>query len=376
MNERKMNEEKKAAILTWCYNNGKTNYGQILQCYAMQQMVRKMGYNPIIVRYRKLDIDEDYASLIGADRESYEYDYRIKVVEGGTSKRIDNFVEFIKKNIHVSGQCYTVEEIERETENCELLVCGSDQIWNPLWFDEVYVLNFGSSKQKRIAYAPSGVLDETRSESVKTYKRIAELIDRFDYVSVREKKGVAILRKFTQKRIEEALDPTLLMEKSEWDVIAANRVIEGRYLFCYCLGRLRSNKILLHHLAKKYNAERVAFITSGHYEGEEELESGGMYQSVGDAGPAEFISLIKHSVAVCTDSFHGIALSIVYNKQFYIINRNDPDIELWGSMERQKNLLEKVGIKEGRLVHCVSDIEHMKDIDYSEIDVNRSLPLF
>ncbi|WP_029322808.1 polysaccharide pyruvyl transferase family protein [Butyrivibrio sp. AE3004] len=369
-----MSKKGKAAILTWCYNNGKTNYGQILQCYAMQEIVKKCGYEPIVIRYRKPTPDENVLFRNSSERLQYERDYRIRVIEGGESTRISRFMEFIRSNIKLSDQCYTTSEIADVTKNCELLVCGSDQIWNPLWFDEVYCLNFARLDQRKIAYAPSGVFDETRSESIDVYRRIGALIRDFDFVAVRESKSASILQRFSSKKIGVAIDPTMLLTADEWNNVAGKRICEEKYVFCYSLGRMRPHKLLMHYLMKKYHAEKILFITSGHYDEEDELETEGVFHTVDDAGPGEFISLIRGAEAVCTDSFHGIALSIIYEKQFYMIKRKDPDIELWGSAERQRNLLQKVGINDDRTIRSIKEIDEMADIKYDEVAAYRNEP--
>ena len=366
-----MNHKGKAAILTWCYNNGKTNYGQILQCYAMQEVIRKRGYDPLVVRYRRPDPKEEVFGLSAEDRLRYERDYRVHVVEDGDSLRVRRFMEFIQERISLTEQCYTVSEVEDVTKDCDLLVCGSDQIWNPLWFDEVYCLGFGRPEQRRVAYAPSGVLDEARQESVETYRKIAQKVSDFEMVTVREAKSVSILERYTSKEVTEAIDPTMLLTSEEWNRVAGNRVYEGKYVFCYALGRMRAHKPLMRYLMKKYQAEKVLFLTSGHYEEENELETEGVFCAVDDAGPAEFLSLIRGAETVCTDSFHGIALSVIYEKQFYIVQRNDPDIELWGSMERQKNLMRKVNIPGDRMIRSVKDVDEMTDIRYEDVIVDR-----
>lgn len=371
-----MKEKGKAAILTWCYNNGKTNYGQILQCFAMQEVISQLGYDPVVVRYRRPDSDENVYGLPKSERDRYEYDYRIRVVEGKKDKRIERFMSFIRENIELSEQCYTKAEVEEVTADCEVLVCGSDQIWNPLWFDDIYALNFGSPGQRRIAYAPSGVLDESSTQATLIYKEIAEYIERFEFVTLREKKGVEILKKYSNKIISDAIDPTMLVTQDRWDEVSALPVSTERYVFCYSLGRMRPHKILLRYFMKRYRADKVFFITSGHYDEEDELETDDVFKAVTDAGPAEFISLIKNAVAVCTDSFHGIAMSAIYRKQFYVICRNDPNISVWASMERQMNLLDKLGMKDGRIVRSIADAESMADINYKEITLKTALPEF
>lgn len=360
----------KAAILTWCYNNGPVNYGQILQCYAMQTVVRRLGYDAKVVRYRKRDADE---SLRWENKPElltgmYELWYRLSRVEHKVDIRILKFIGFIKKNISLSRQCYTKRQVEKECEDCGVLFCGSDQIWNPVVFDNVYALDFGTDAQKRISYAPSGVwLGEEWTKPI--YKDLGKCLERFDLVTVREKESIEILKKYTKKKIIDVVDPTLLLSKEDWDQVASKKVLGESYIFCYFLGRIRPYKLLLKKIMQKYGAQRIFFTTPGGYEEENGQNKDKYFSPMRNVGPAEFIALIRDARAVCTDSFHGLALSIIYQKQFYIFERKMLDKNLWASLSRQENLLKKIGITERRLVRSLKELDYLEKIDYSNIQV-------
>lgn len=363
----------KAALLTWCYNNGPVNYGQILQCYAMQVIIRRLGYDVKVIKYRKVDPNglifqnNRLELLIGL----YELWYRLRRVEHKVDIRILKFVRFIKKNINLSKQCYTKEQVEKECQECDVLFCGSDQIWNPVGFDDVYALDFGNPCQKKIAYAPSGVLAESEWMDP-IYKILGKCIDQLDLATVREKESIEILKKYTKKEIVDVPDPTLLLSKEDWDQVASKPVSDSPYIFCYFLGRIRPYKFLLKKIMQKYRAKKVYFTTPGGYEQENEQNNGKYFHSIKNAGPAEFIALIRDARAVCTDSFHGSALSIIYQKQFYIFERNMADKKLWASSSRQKNLLERFGIGEGRLIRSLKELDTLEQIDYDSIQIERN----
>lgn len=362
------NTDKKASVLTWCYNNGKTNYGQILQCYAMQELARMLGYDPIVIRYRKPDGNENIPKDEAA-RDQYELSYRYKKVERKKDERIQRFIAFIKEHIPLSKQCYSKEEVSECCKGSKVIFCGSDQIWNPLWFDDVYALNFETYDAKKFAYAPSGIsmeLDEWKDKLT----LLGSCLDSFDLVTVREEESIPILRKYTKKSIEAVMDPTLFVPVRKWDSIAGERPDEEPYIFCYSLGKLRENKVMLRYLLEKYNVGKVLFITSGLTPNEDELEEDELFKAVKNAGPAEFISLIKHAKAVCTDSFHGLALSIVYKKQFYIFKRHAEDVNLWANRNRQRNLLKKTGIDDRYVRNC-REVDSLSPIEYEKIDYSR-----
>lgn len=370
-----MNQKKKAAILTWCDNNGKTNYGQILQCYAMQQLVDSWGYESFVVQFRAKDerdrIQHNFSNRNPIGRwlnEHYERNYNLKVVEQGETQRIRAFKQFIREHIRLTPPCYTKQAVEYETRDCELLVCGSDQIWNPLWFHPVWMLDFGTEVQKRIAYAPSGIFCEDE-ESVACYQKMTPLLERLDVITVREQLGADILSKYTDKEVHAVLDPTLLMDVEEWDKVAAKRLIEEDYIFCYITGKLRPHQLILREIMRKYHANKIVYILSD-YVKEGELPC---FVKCEIAGPAEFISLIKYAKAICTDSFHGTVLSLLYKKQFYNVNRVETGSEKYGGNERVSNLISQLNLSSRVLSH-VKEAKEIQPIDYEKVS-NRLLDL-
>ena len=354
---------KKAGIITWCDNNGPTNYGQILQCYAMQNIFRKLGFDPLIIQYRKKTGRDFYMGKFKRHflNQIYEALFNFFVIEKIFNKRIFLFKKFIKENIVLSTPCYDKEDVETVSKSCVVLVCGSDQIWNPVWFDPMYGLDFGSQYQKRIAYAPSGVVMED-DVSIQKYIEMVKYINHIDFVSVRESKSVEILKKYTDKALVAVLDPTFLLEKEEWDKIASKRLIGEPYIFCYVMGSIRSYKLVLKAIMLKYNVKKIVLIPSNLIESKLHCA-----QTFTKAGPAEFVSLIKYAEAVCTDSFHGTALSIKYEKQFYTLRRAQKDTDLAANYLRIDNILNKMCINERR-VNSVKEVKGIKKINYKCID--------
>lgn len=348
----------KAAVLTWCNNNGPTNYGQILQCYAVQRLVREAGFEPLVVQYRKKDKwdwrNGQFSNRTAAGRflnGRYERSYHLKVAEGKETLRTKRFEAFIRTWIPRSAPCYTKKMVEEMTADCKILLCGSDQIWNPIHFDPVWFLDFGTPSQKRIACAPSGIFYE-RPEFEVIYRKMAPLIERLDEVSVREQISADILKRYTDREIRVQEDPVLCLTKSQWDEVAGERMVEERYIFCYLLGSLSPYQMILRELQKRYRAEKIVYIPTNVF------SDGGFreWERCGDAGPAEFLSLVKYAEAVCTDSFHGTAVALLYGIPFYNVSRKHKEAELVGGRERIENLLKMRGL-DGRWVKNVKDAE-------------------
>lgn len=331
-----------------------------MQCYAVQQLVKKSGYEPLVIQYRRKDIRDifkynfsNHSALGRILNEKYERYYNLKVVERVETLRVKRFKEFIRTYISLSAPCYTKKMVEEMTEDCEVLICGSDQIWNPVYFDPIWFLDFGKVEQKRIAYAPSGIFYE-KPEFEGYYKKMAPLIEKLDKISVREQIGADILEKYVKKKIEVKEDPTLHLDQTQWDQVAGDRVIEGDYIFCYLLGSLSPYQMILRELKNRYCAEKIVYIPTN------VLSEGGFktFEKCEDAGPSQFISLIKYAKAVCTDSFHGTALSIQYSVPFYNVERMHKEVQDVGGKERIDNLLERRGL-EKRWVKNVREIRKL-----------------
>lgn len=348
---------EKVAILTWCDNNGPTNYGQILQCYAMQYLVKSWGYEPFVVQYRRKDARDickyhfSNRSALGRFlNEKYERYYNIKVVEKKETIRVKRFKRFIEEHIVLSAPCYTKAMVEDMTKECTMLVCGSDQIWNPVWFDPIFFLDFGTQSQKRIAYAPSGVFYDNASNAA-IYRRMASLIEQLDEVSVRERRGQQILARYTDKPITVKVDPTYSVPVEEWDRIAAPRLLEEDYVFCYIIGAMRPWQLILRKALEICGVRKLIFIPSNIAV----FQNFSFAETYEDAGPAEFISLIKHAKAVITDSFHGTVFSILYQKPFCNVKRYQPGTESFGGGERIEGFLQEIGMES----HSVCNVKEL-----------------
>lgn len=362
------NNLKSAAILTLCDNRGPANYGQILQCYAMVKLLSSLGTDPYVVLYRKkaekdiLNHNFSPKNPIGRYLNTrYEAYYREKIVEHGKTCRRERFNKFIRDYIPHSTPCYTKAMVEYVTRNSPFLICGSDQIWNPLWTDSVWQLDFGTDKQRRIAYAPSGIfLDDKGFTDV--YKRMVPSIEKLDYVTLREEIGLNILKKYTDKPMSAAPDPTLLLSQKDWDAVCSKRLIKDEYLLCYTLGSIRPYPYIIRKLSNICGVKKIVYIPSI-------LLNEGCpvkMEAYPDAGPSEFISLIRHAKAICTDSFHGTVFSILYEKPFYNLQRAQKSARKFGGPERIENLLAQLEIP-NRTVRNIKDLQRLEPLNFQPI---------
>lgn len=353
--------KKKAAIFTWCHNCCLVNYGQILQCYATQELCKEYGLDVIVINYRNLKKFEkaDDIPPKGRERDCYEKLFVDKYVERQDDIQVKRFVDFISANIRLSQQCYSIKDIKEEILDKDILIVGSDQLWNPLWFDPVYLLEFVETRQRCVSVATGGISSNKEVYS-QILKRIAKGVERFDFVSVRESISRDILNSYTNKKIVDILDPTLMLGEDKWKVISQYKLIEGKYIFVYCLGKITPHKHILKEIARKYKTRKIVYIRM-HYSSEQ-INNEGILEPVVDAGPREFLSLIRYASAVCTDSFHGFALSLVFRKDYYLLDRAYIARDE-ASNVRADNIMNKLKIPK-RYANSKKELLKLESIDY------------
>lgn len=333
------NEIKKIGQVTY-WNN---NFGSILQCYATQKIINDLGYEPILL------IREEHGFeriLQGVNFRVNRYwmflrypKYRDKFKEILTAYKKNTKSGLLKENHKYMDDFITKEIISKSYSYRELkkiaktniyiaFVSGSDQIWSGSWFikNPMWFLRF-VPKNKRIAWAPSFGTDTLEEYNIKTYKKF---IGEYNKVSVRESSGVNIIYELIQKKVPQIIDPTLLLESSQWNEKISTRLdLSDKYICLFFLDKPDQNVInYLSRLQEITNYTVYAF--AYWHDNFEKIKS----CSVIVGGPKEFLYLIKNAEIICTDSFHGTVFSINFKKLFFTFKRkynhsSDQSARLW-----------------------------------------------
>lgn len=335
------------------------NFGSVLQAYALQQTIISMGYDCEIINYRLKNQKEFYCNL-------YSLNFGFK--RGVTSilrfrdhkyrkERAKKFECFISNQLVLSNKEYnTFEQLKEIKDYYDILITGSDQVWNincPAEFlhepkESIlgYYLAFASSRVKKISYAAS--LGDMKPEQIMEF---VPYINDYKYISVREKKSAAILSEMIGRKIKTVLDPTFLLDAEEWNKLIGNTQINEKYLLFYSLGRQHSTNNKLEEvkrLADRNNLKVYAItpFCSVKVDGVVELS---------DAGPIDFLRYLRDAFFVVTDSFHGSAFSINFNKPFYSLTS---DLN-----SRIGQLLKAVSCTE-RMVQQIDRLKTVDDLCY------------
>lgn len=307
------------------------NYGGILQNYALQTVLKSLGCNPITLDLQT-HLNESY----------WDYVRRVmafcvkKLLLGRNIKllpynqvRSSVFDDFVTKQIAVSEQFhrYTEELIGKYDLDC--LIAGSDQVWRPRYnvFPTAMFLDFASKKDiKRIAYAASFGVDRWEFSQELTEK-CKSLITMFDAVSVREATGVILSKMYFGVNAEKVLDPTLLLDASVYDdILQEVKRSDEDYIAVYALNMTEEMEGKIHEFANKKQLKIKRFTS--------------------DAGQTlsipEWIASIRDAKFVFTDSFHGTAFSIIYNKDFYAIVNNGRGASRFDSLLSELDLSDRL----------------------------------
>ena len=277
---------KKIGILTFHWA---TNYGAVLQSYALQRYLLDNGYDVEIIDYVPWSI-----SL--SQKINWHKNHRTDMIV-----REKKLMAFRKKYLVCTKQVNFCFLLRRFSESYFVVICGSDQIWNQSFtlFGEyrptlAYFASFAGNKTKRIAYAASF---GTTAVSGQYEKYVKPELKKFAAISVREQTGKRIVEKLGMNA-EIVCDPTLLLAKEDyWQIMKVMRTGVPR-VFCYVLHGHKETKKIAAYIKGKLSedvSECEAF----------ELE--------------EWLYAIQHSEFVVTNSFHGVMMSIILNKPFIAV---------------------------------------------------------
>ncbi|MCH5281267.1 MAG: polysaccharide pyruvyl transferase family protein [Lachnospiraceae bacterium] len=343
MNDR----DKKAVIITWCLVG--LNYGTVLQAYAMQSVLKRLGISPVTVSW--------------CSKETRKLFW---------SKSNVNFISWMKFQYFVSRymgpvfQCDRREKAEAISKGCDILICGSDQIWNPKVFDgeNVYTLDFGDKGVKKIAYAASMATGNLSKKNEMILDQMISSIKKIDHISVRETDSRDILSQKMENPIEVVLDPTLLISRDEWLKISCKRMKKKNYILVYALGEIKAYRAYIKKIASKYGIDQILWLNLVKYQSFEDKR----VKALDPVTPQEFLGYIRDAAIVFTDSFHAVAFSVNLQKDFYVIDRRF-NLRQKEKDTRIDDILERLGL-EKRKVRCIQDIDHIeKVIDYAPVNI-------
>lgn len=349
------------------------NYGSVLQAWALQHVLEQDGHDVEMIEYTPAAYNDLYGLfVVPSNWNSVKYDIKRLLLATTIKRQKTLFERFRNKYLNLSLQKY--EENSSLTEmvqNYDCIVCGSDQIWNvrALDCDKVYFLPIKTSIGK-IAYAVS-VNDTDFTENI-CNEELRRWIDDFSAISAREKSGSLKIESFIQQsnRVQTVVDPTLLNSKEEYFKICSPRFITPRYIFLY---NVWSNGDVVDAaicLSKKMNLPIYSALMKRDIKIIRKLRKKGIHVETKNTAPEDFVSMIRYADFVVTDSFHGTAFSLIFEKEFVSINERIE--KKMKNDERILSILQRIGLEDRYLtLEKLSEMEEIKNIDYKEANYKK-----
>lgn len=341
-----------------------TNYGGILQSYALQTVLERLGHE-VYVFNREQQYDKTrwkyipkrfVKRIIGRDVVIFQ-EARYKKEAPMICQHIWNFR---KKYIHE----YIIKSFDDiKKMNLDAIIVGSDQVWRPCYFKSQWnagienaFLSFTRDwKIKRIAYAASFGVNDWEFSDQET-QLVAEAGKLFSVISVREDSGIKLLKEKLNLDSIQVLDPTLLLSRDDYVKLIEKADIgkSSGNLLTYILNPSSKKTTFINEVAKAKGL--IPFSVNN--------------SNVKQTAPIEqrimpsiekWLQGFNDAKLVVTDSFHACVFSIIFHKQFVVVGNKER------GMSRFESLLDMFGLKD-RLVNIGDDISSLNEIDFSAVD--------
>ena len=350
----------KVGIITY---HAAYNYGSVLQAFATQEAIAKNDMESEIINYRFEEQRNIYAMYrIHCGFKKFAKDVLLLPIHFKRINRKNKFEKFIRERLKISKELAEPEEALEHLEKYDILISGSDQIWNKhsLELENVdwkymYPYLFHGAKKKKISYASSiANMKDSELDSIK------EDVKQFQFLSVRESSDIQKMEALSEKNVTWVVDPTFLLTKDEWiKRLNLKEVNTEPYILFYSLSVGYSELDGILKKLKRYANNRklkVKIINPYIYVKNDEL-----IELVADCGPQEFLEYIYNATLIITDSYHGTALSINLEKEFFSICGEGK------SENRKRDLLAAVGLQERSIARMDLIKENYDRIDYEKV---------
>ena len=335
------------------------NYGSMLQAYAMQTFLERQGHQVEIINFRPEIQKKAYSKPLKWNNKgniilSFKRLLFTPIEVCKLYKKWNLFNSFLHKYLNLSKEYNSIDELIKDDIGIDLLITGSDQIWNTNAFDfsEVYFGNFLNSDIPKIAYAPSmGPSPETQD-----VKYLKQLLQGYRAVSVREERTKQFIEDYgIFKNVEIVLDPTMLLDGCDYDLLYGKEpLIKEDYIFYYTPGGARHEFLqIAENIGEQYNLPVI--VENSYTPGD--LKRYKHIKAYAAVGPSEFLNLVKNSKVVCGASFHLMVFAVLFNKKFFCIN---------GDVDSRLNNLMKITGNQDCIISIQSPINIQKTESYLE----------
>lgn len=327
----------------------KSNYGGILQNYALQIVLKRLGHEPWTVDYLRYNwFDWSVDSIKALIKKCLGRKCKFPLLPEEVEKNETPLRKFALSNIQLTSPRvrYPNKSILQRYA-FDALIVGSDQTWRPIYNGRIYDMYLRLAEGlnlKRIAYAASFGTDEweyTKEQEIEC-ARLAKL---FDGISVREDSGVNLCNKYLSVDATHVLDPTLLLTSEHYTELCQNIEKKEPFIFAYILDidERKKQEVIEFAKAKKLPYQIVS--AGSHVSDDDSIE--------------KWLSNFRDATYIITDSFHGTAFAVNFNKDFFVYGN-----EHRGN-SRFNSLLDTFNLR-NRMVNSITDT--VESIDWEKVN--------
>lgn len=339
------------------------NIGTYLQAFALASVLKEKNANVEYVDYRRRSESLIYSSLsILKKKEKNLIHSLFSVVYRFVSVGIGRYKlrSFLKKKVSFSDHIYhNIDQLKKNIPYADIYMTGSDQVWNSNYnngVDPSFFLDYAPISKKRVAYAASIGMDDFHENEKAEVK---SLLNKYQGISVREQKAKEIIAGVGIDNVEVVLDPTLLLNKYKWSVLADESTFEKTepYVLVYSVEDSKNSIVekCARSMADSING-KVYQVSSGWFRDKIKCDRFFAFST-----PQLFVKLFREADYVVVSSFHGTAFSVNMNKQFISVAPNK-----YGS--RIKSFLEMLDLEDHIIDDDITGLMSLKKIDYEEIN--------
>ena len=277
-----------------------SSYGAILQALSLNQYLNKIGFDAYLINYKQEDLNFHIKSnwkqkLLGL---RYALSRHRLMISAN---------RFIERNIKLTDKINKYNELSKFDSKDSYFISGSDQVWHPALCSPFFFLDFVKEGHK-VSYAASmGVLEIEKS----TKEKFGYYLKDFEKISCREESVKNVIQNLVHnKEINVHIDPVFLNNVEYWSSLEENYPIKGPYILVYPIyWEYGFNSIL----KEIYQKNGIQIVVLG------EAPKTYSTKKILDATPGQFLYLFHHAEQVITSSFHGVAFSMIYKKDFQAI---------------------------------------------------------
>ena len=337
------------------------NYGSCLQAFSLFTTLKKLGANPTIIRYIP------FSNGGGSGKKHGQLYKLLHRPFWNTMFLLKNYKRIARQKAAFNNFRNTQLVFTRESygaksdrtglnEKYDVFVCGSDMMWCETFEKdwEHYFLQF-AAKEKRISYAPSFGINKI---TILNFERCGEYLKGFNSscLSCRDSSGVAMIEKEYGLKAHYAVDPTMLLNSEEWcSLLPREKMINKPYVLLYLFGGYEGNRKNIFEQVKRWGIGDIKAI---------DITS--KYRINTTIGPFEYVRLFRDASFIITDTFHGLMFSLIFEKPFVVLSRED-GLHWANYSDRMPSQLDMLGISER--YHDMSKPlpESFRLLDYSNI---------